>query len=135
MSTFQLTIVTPDGEYYHGPAESLTVRATTGELTLLPRHIDFVTALGMGEARVTIDGQKRYAACIGGMLAMTKNEVRLIATTFEWADQIGLPRAKDALARAESALENPSLSKEERRVREAAKRRAQVRISVAENHK
>ena len=128
MSTFQLTIVTPDGEYYHGPAESLTVRATTGELTLLPRHIDFVTALGMGEARVTIDGQKRYAACIGGMLAMTKNEVRLIATTFEWADQVDLPRAKDA-------LENPSLSKEERRVREAAKRRAQVRISVAENHK
>ena len=89
----------------------------------------------MGEARVTIDGQKRYAACIGGMLAMTKNEVRLIATTFEWADQVDLPRAKDALARAESALENPSLSKEERRVREAAKRRAQVRISVAENHK
>ena len=44
-------------------------------------------------------------------------------------------RAKDALARAESALENTSLSKEERRVREAAKRRAQVRISVAENHK
>ena len=94
MSTFQLTIVTPDGEYYHGPAESLTVRATTGELTLLAHHIDFVTALGMGEARVTIDGQKRYAACIGGMLAMTKNEVRLIATTFEWADQIDLPRAK-----------------------------------------
>ena len=25
MSTFQLTIVTPDGEYYHGPAESLTL--------------------------------------------------------------------------------------------------------------
>ena len=64
MSTFQLTIVTPDGEYYHGPAESLTVRATTGELTLLAHHIDFVTALGMGEARVTIDGQKRYAACL-----------------------------------------------------------------------
>ena len=110
MSTSQPPIVTPDGEYYHGPAESLTVRATTGELTLLPRHIDFVTALGMGEARVTIDGQKRYAACIGGMLAMTKNEVRLIATTFEWADQIDLLRAKDALARAASALENPSLS-------------------------
>ena len=133
MSSFQLTIVTPDGEYYRGPAESLTVRATTGELTLLAHHIDFVTALGMGEARVTIDGQKRYAACIGGMLAMTKNEVRLIATTFEWADQIDLPRAKDALARAEAALQNDDLSKEDRRLREAAKRRAQVRISAAES--
>ena len=134
MSTFQLTIVTPDGEYYSGPAEALTVRATTGELTLLAHHIDFVTALGMGDARVTIDGQKRHAACIGGMLAMTKNEARLIATTFEWADQIDLPRAKDALARAEAVLADPALSKEERRVREAAKRRAQVRISVAEQY-
>ena len=81
MSTFQLTIVTPDGEYYHGPAESLTVRATTGELTLLPRHIDFVTALGMGEARVTIDGQKRYAACIGGMLATVSYTHLTLPTT------------------------------------------------------
>lgn len=133
MSSFQLTIVTPDGEYYRGPAESLTVRATTGELTLLARHIDFVTALGMGQARVTIDGTVRRAACIGGMLAMTNGEARLIATTFEWADQIDLPRAKDALARAEAALQNGDLSKEDRRLREAAKRRAQVRISAAES--
>ena len=134
MNTFQLTIVTPDGEYYSGPAETLTVRANTGELTLLAHHIDFVTALGMGEARVTIDGQKRYAACIGGMLAMTNNEARLIATTFEWSDQIDLPRAKDALARAEAALAESNLSKEDRKLKEAARRRALVRISIAETH-
>ena len=135
MSTFQLTIVTPDGEFYRGPAESLTVRAASGELTLLAHHIDFAAALGMGEARVTIDGQKRSACCIGGMLAMTKNEARLIATTFEWAGDIDLDRARDALARAEAALQSDSLSAEERKLREAARRRAQVRISVAENHK
>ena len=135
MSSFHLQIVTPDGLFFDGEAESLDVRATTGGVTILPRHINYVTPLGMGVATVKTEGKVRKAACIGGMLAMTKNEVRLIATTFEWADQIDLPRAKDALARAESALENPSLSKEERRVREAAKRRAQVRISVAENHK
>ena len=44
-----------------------------------------------------------------------------------------LPRAKDALARAEAALQNGDLSKEDRRLREAAKRRAQVRISAAES--
>ena len=132
MSSFQLTIVTPDGEFYRGPAEALTVRAASGELTLLAHHIDFVTALGMGEARVTIDGQKRRACCIGGMLAMTKNEARLIATSFEWAEQIDLPRAKDALARAEAALEKPELSTEERKLKEAARRRALVRISIAE---
>ena len=131
MSTFQLTIVTPDGEYYHGPAESLTVRATTGELTLLPRHIDFVTALGMGEARVTIDGQKRYAACIGGMLAMTNGECKLIATTFEWAEDIDQARAQNALARAQETLKDKEhLSAAQLQLAEAKLRRALVRTSL-----
>ena len=111
-------------------------------LSLLNRPIDVrieghvgYYAAGMNKhARVTIDGQKRYAACIGGMLAMTNNEARLIATTFEWSDQIDLPRAKDALARAEAALAEPNLSKEDRKLKEAARRRALVRISIAETH-
>ena len=131
MSTFQLTIVTPDGEYYHGPAESLTVRATTGELTLLAHHIDFVTALGMGEARVTIDGQKRYAACIGGMLAMTNGECKLIATTFEWAEDIDQARAQNALARAQETLKDKEhLSAAQLQLAEAKLRRALVRTSL-----
>ena len=65
---------------------------------------------------------------------MTNNEARLIATTFEWSDQIDLPRAKDALARAEAALAEPNLSKEDRKLKEAARRRALVRISIAETH-
>ena len=131
MSTFQLTIVTPDGEYYHGPAESLTVRATTGELTLLAHHIDFVTALGMGEARVTIDGQKRSACCIGGMLAMTNGECKLIATTFEWAEDIDQARAQNALARAQETLKDKEhLSAAQLQLAEAKLRRALVRTSL-----
>ena len=111
MSTFQLTIVTPDGEYYHGPAESLTVRATTGELTLLAHHTNFVTTVGMGPAKVVLDGNARTAACIGGMLSVINGEVRLIATTFEWAEDIDRERAKSALERAEAKLADASLSK------------------------
>ena len=131
MSTFQLTIVTPDGEYYHGPAESLTVRATTGELTLLPRHIDFVTALGMGEARVTIDGQKRYAACIGGMLSVVDGAVTLVPTTFEWSDKIDVERANAAYDKADKVLKNPNASQNDLKLAEAKLRRALVRKSVA----
>ena len=48
MSSFHLQIVTPDGLFYDGQAESLNLRAAQGGLTILPRHTNFVTTVGMG---------------------------------------------------------------------------------------
>ena len=135
MMTFHLQIVTVDGLRFEGEVEAVSVRAVTGNLTLLARHMDFVTALGMGSAFVTIDGQKRYAACIGGMLAMTKGQARLIATTFEWAEDIDVERAKAALSRAQARLERPESSAEEKKLATAAMQRATVRLNVAEAYR
>ena len=88
-------------------------------------------SVGAGEAAIALpDGQVKRAACIGGMLSVINGEVRLIATTFEWAEDIDRERAKSALARAEEKLADASLSKEEHRLAESAKRRAQVRLSI-----
>ena len=66
MSSFHLQIVTPDGLFYDGQAESLNLRAAQGGLTILPRHTNFVTTVGMGPAKVVLEGKSRIAACIGG---------------------------------------------------------------------
>ena len=66
--TFPLKIVTPDGLIFDGQAEKLIVRTTTGDRAILARHIDGVFPLGMGEAAVVYDGNRRTAACMGGML-------------------------------------------------------------------
>ena len=131
MSTFHLQIVTPDGLFYDGEAESISVRAVTGNLTILPRHINFVTPLGMGGAKVVTNGQPRMAACIGGMLAVTDGQVRVIATTFEWVEQIDAARAQRALERAQQKLAAPDqLSKQELALAEAELKRALVRTSL-----
>ena len=133
MNSFDLTIVTPEGSKYKGQAERVTVRTTDGEVTVLHGHINYAAALGMGRAEIVIEGRIRRAACIGGMLAMTGNVARLVATTFEWAEEIDRGRAEKALERAEKALENPNLKPEEKEPFEAARRRAMVRISCAES--
>lgn len=134
MSSFHLQIVTPDGLFYDGQAEKLDVRAVTGGVTILPRHINYVTPLGMGAASVTIDGKDRLASCIGGMLAVTGDEVKLIATTFEWADQIDQARAQRALTAAQEKLRHrEKLTADEIQLAEAKLRRALVRTSLAEN--
>ena len=107
------------------------MRAVTGDLTILPRHINYVTPLGMGAAKVVTDGKARMAACIGGMLAVTDGQVRVIATTFEWVEQIDAARAQRALERAQQKLAAPEqLTKQELALAEAELKRALVRTSL-----
>ena len=132
MTPFHLKIVTPDGLVYDGEAEQLTVRTQEGDVSILARHINFVTPLGMGRATVVANGQRRNAACIGGMLSVVSGEVTLVPTTFEWADQIDVERAERAQQKAEERLK-ASTSDTEVRLAEAKLHRALVRKSVASN--
>ncbi len=133
MSSFRLKIVTPDGQMFDGDAESLLVRTVTGDVCILPRHINYVTALGMGEAKIVTNGETRRAACIGGMLSVTGDVVRLVPTTFEWAENIDDARARRAEEEAKEKLSHTDrYSRHELDIAEAKLHRALVRRSVAE---
>ena len=131
MTSFPLKIVTPDGLIYDGQAEEIVVRTTTGDMGIQAGHISCVAPLGMGRAMLIVDGQRRYAACIGGMLSVVKGEVTLVPTTFEWAESIDVARAQLSQNRAEKVLQNKDSSATDIRMAEARLRRALVRKSVA----
>lgn len=131
MNSFPLKIVTPDGMQYDGMAEEIIVRTTSGDMGILAGHINCVAPLGMGQAMILVDGQRRYAACIGGMLSVMKGAVTLVPTTFEWADKIDVSRAEASAQRAQAVLANKSTPENDLRVAEARLKRALVRKSVA----
>ncbi len=130
MRPFELKIVTPDGLVFDGQAEELIVRTTTGDLGILAGHLNCVAALGMGRATIVTDGQRRYGACIGGMVTVMNGEVTLVPTTFEWADQIDAQRAERSYAQAKSILESKDATKADIALAEARLKRALVRKSV-----
>lgn len=131
MTSFPLKIVTPDGMEYDGQAEELIVRTTAGDLGILAGHMNCVAPLGMGRATVVIDGKKRYAACIGGLLSMVDGSCTLVPTTFEWADEIDTNRAEHSMQRARQILGSKEASETDLKMAEARLRRALVRKSVA----
>ena len=135
MTSFPLKIVSPDGVDYDGMAEQLTVRTTTGDIGILAGHVNCVAPLGMGRATVVADGQRRYGACIGGMVSVVDGNVTLVATTFEWADQINLARAEESIQETQETLHRKDLSQRELKLAEAKLRRALVRKSVATGNK
>ena len=131
MNSFPLKIVTPDGIQFDGHAEELIVRTTTGDMGILAGHINCVAPLGMGQATVMVDGKKRYAACIGGMVSVVKGSVSLVPTTFEWADKIDADRALASEKRAQSVLSDKNSTDTDIRLAEARLKRALIRKSVA----
>ena len=131
MTPFPLKIVTPDGMVFEGQVEELIVRTTSGDLGILAGHVNCVAPLGMGRATVIIDGQKRYGACIGGILSMVNGNATLVPTTFEWADKIDTARVEASYQRAQSVLQDKNASDTDVKLAEARLRRALVRKSVA----
>ena len=131
MTPFALKVVTPDGLAFDGQAEELIVRTVSGDMGILAGHINCVAPLGMGRATVMIDGKKRYAACIGGMVSVVDGAVTLVPTTFEWAEDIDLKRAENSAQRAKQVISDKNASDAQLRLAEARLKRALVRSSVA----
>jgi len=130
MNSFALKIVTPDGLVFDGQAEELIVRTVTGDMGILAGHTDCVAPLGMGLATVVIDGEKRYGACIGGMVSVLNGQVKLVPTTFEWSDKIDVARANASEERAKAVLADKTSSETDLRLAEARLKRALIRKRV-----
>ena len=132
MRGFSLKIVTPDGLIFDGQAEELIVRTVAGDMGILAGHTDCVAPLGMGLATVIVDGEKRYGACIGGMVSVLNGEVKLVPTTFEWADKIDAERAAASEERAKAVLADKTSSDTDLRLAEARLKRALIRKRVCD---
>ena len=131
MKTFPLRIGTPDGLLFQGEVERIVVRSVTGDLAILAGHCNYCTALGMGEAHVVLeDGTVKEAACIGGMLTVIDGTCRVMATTWEWKENIDIERAKKAKERAEAKLSSMSMTDKDYELVRAKLHRALVRLSV-----
>ena len=131
MSTYHLQIVTPDRKVYDGEAQKIILRTVNGDVCILPHHIDFAIPLGIGQASVTdADGNTRQAACNGGMLSVSNNEVRVVAVTYEWADEIDLERAKRAEEEAQERMKLLDRQDKDFAMAEVRLKRALTRIQA-----
>lgn len=130
MMPFKLKIVTADGLFFDGEAEQLNVRTATGDIGILARHMNYVAPLGMGRAVVITGGERRTAACIGGMVSIMNGEVTLVPTTFEWAEDIDVARAEASYQKASKRVED-NVSETDLKLAKAKLSRAMVRRDVA----
>jgi len=133
MENMKLHVVTPEGCAFSGEVRSVIVRTTEGDVGILKNHTNYVAAIDYGMLKITDpDGNARIAACMNGFVSAEAAQVRIIATTFEFADDLDIDRARHAKEDANLRLSDSSLTDEERELANSRRLRAENRIRVYE---
>ena len=103
---FNLLVLTPEREFYNGPADELVVESIDGQIGVLADHAPMATALGVGMIRIKNDNRFLEAAHSEGFMEVRKDATVVLAQACEWPHEIDLGRAREAKERAERRMED-----------------------------
>ena len=131
MATFHLKVLTVDRVFFDGEVDRIIVRTTQGDVGILPNHVNYLAALGIGGLTIMANGTTRIAAVSGGFVDVSKKQTVILARTCEWADEIDLNRAQEAESRAKAKLQQ-QLSDHEQDLASVKLKKAVNRIRIAQ---
>jgi F-type H+-transporting ATPase subunit epsilon len=137
--SLKLTIVTQEKLLLEREAESMTVKTTSGEITVLPNHVPLFTRLADGELVCRWhEGDhlktESYAVSGGFLDVGPDSSITVLADHAIRADEISEAKAEEARQLAEEAMKNRQ-SEVEFRLAEASLRRALAELEVVKKRK
>jgi F-type H+-transporting ATPase subunit epsilon len=130
METIELQIVTPERLVVKDAVEEVQIPGKNGYMGIMPGHAPLISELAVGEVVYKAGGRTHHLACAWGFTEVLPDKVTILAETAERAGEIDVPRAQEALRKAEQLLKNPDPNTDYEHVLDA-QRRAEVRLQVA----
>ena len=100
-----LEIVSPERRAYTDEVDMVIVPGIDGQLGILPRHTQLLSALGTGELRIKKGATEESMLISGGFVEVRPDRVIVMADLAEHSDEIDEARAVEARRQAEQALE------------------------------
>lgn len=108
MSTFQVEVVSAEGQIFSGEATAVYAAAITGEIGILPRHAPLLTKLKAGAVRVQTAAGEQAIFVGGGIMEVQPSLVTILADSAMRAENADEAQATAAKQRAEEILANAS---------------------------
>jgi F-type H+-transporting ATPase subunit epsilon len=101
-ATFEVEVLTPEGEVFSGEVEQVSTRTAGGEIGILANHAPVLAALRPAELRLHLSGSetKRYAQA-HGWLQVYGNSARLLVEEAIAPEDLDQSSLKELLADAE----------------------------------
>tara|TARA_Y100000590_G_scaffold407873_3_gene498545 strand:+ start:9508 stop:9903 length:396 start_codon:yes stop_codon:yes gene_type:complete len=106
MKVFQLDIITPTSIQSFDNISYVRIPALDGLTGIQAKHANAIIALGVGEIKITIDGQEKYFSTSGGFSDIQPESVQLLLETIEESSSIDKKRAEESAKRAQERLKD-----------------------------
>jgi len=101
-STFEVEVLTPEGEVFSGEVRQVSTRTAVGEIGILANHAPLLAALKPAELRLHVSGSEtRSYAQAHGWLQVFGNHARLLVEEALAPEDLDASSLKDQLADAE----------------------------------
>jgi len=123
-----LEIVTPDRKVLSQDVDYVGAPGALGEFGVLPNHIPFLSALGIGNLYYKDEGKTHYVFVSGGFAEVSPEKVTILAEAAEKATDIDTERARKAQERAQQRMQR-SKEKIDHARAQAALRRSLARMN------
>jgi len=129
----ELVIVTPQGEAFRGPVDSVVLPGAEGEFEVLENHERFLCPLDVGAVEIKADGGSTHAVIASGFADVSGSQAAVLVESCEVGEDIDHAWAELELERAKEGLAalHADDTKERFEEFEKALAYAQARVEVA----
>ncbi len=106
MQLTHLKIITPDGIFYEGDIDIVTVQTSVGRIGLQHGKSPIVASLEISELNIGSPKSNKAKACAiaGGLVYVTTSSVEIITDAIEYREKIDVNRAQREIKAAEARL-------------------------------
>ncbi|MBI3093218.1 MAG: ATP synthase F1 subunit epsilon [Candidatus Levybacteria bacterium] len=128
-----LEIVTPEKIVLSEEIDQLTAPTTTGEITVLPKHVGLLTKIISGELTIKKGAKTEFFAITGGFLEVEKDKITILADYAVRSEEIEVAKAIEAQKQAEKLMKDAKekASEKDFALAESELRRAILELKVA----
>ena len=127
----ELIIVTPLGEAFRGPVDSVVLPGSEGDFGVLEKHERFLSPLKVGEVEIKTAEGSTWAAIATGFADVSGEQVTLLLESCEIAADIDAAEAELDLERARQGLAAVDAEQDRYEHFEAAIALAEARLAVS----
>lgn len=131
-----LKVITPEKVFFDGPINEIIVPTPSGEIAILPGHINLLTQVADGEVTIKSSSKEQYLAVTNGFLQVQKDEVSLISDFAIRSDEIDAKKAQDAQKSAQDRMQNTKdITEQDMALAQAEMRRAILQLKVIQRRR
>jgi len=131
--TFEVEVLTPEGEVFNGEVRQVSTRTTLGEVGILANHTPLLAALQPTELRLHVSDAetKRYAQA-HGWLQVFGNRAKLLVEEVLDPEELDTGTLKEQLADAEQRFSESEEGSGARSRAQKDRDRAEAFLAIAE---